>query len=189
MNFDEIEEKYKELISLAKEMMIKNTDLIHDDKHMLDVVEYTKKLIFLLRNKFDINEDVCIISAYWHDVGRIKVDSGHEALSAKMLREKMIELNYESSFIDKCVLAIEKHKWDMMPESIEGFIIKDADKLAWIGSRRWKNCISEKYKLDEIVSLLPKLRSEILYFDESKNIYDQEIIRLVKILHCCLFDN
>lgn len=189
MSYDEIEEKYKELISFAKEIMIKNNDLVHDDKHMSDVVEYTKKIVSLLKNKFDINEDVCIISAYWHDVGRSEVDCGHEELSAKMLREKMIELNYKVSFIDKCVLAIEKHKWNMMPESIEGLIIKDADKLAWLGKRRWENCISERYELDDIISLLPKLRNEILYFDESRNIYDEEIVKLVQILYKNLFDN
>ena len=38
-------------------------------------------------------------------------------------------------------------------------------------------------RLDTIVELLPKLRNEILYFDESKRIYDEDIIKLIKLLY------
>ena len=71
----------------------------------------------------------------------------------------------------------------MKPETIEGLIVKDADKLAWIGIGRWKSCIQNNQRLDTIVELLPKLRNEILYFDESKRIYDEDIIKLIKLLY------
>ena len=37
-------------------------------------------------------------------------------------------------------MAIENHKWDMIPKTNEGLVVKDADKLAWIGKGRWETC-------------------------------------------------
>ena len=180
-DFDEIEKKYKNIIDIAKEYMQSISDYEHNINHMNDVVHYTKLLIERLNIEIDV--DVCIISAYWHDVGRIKVNEGHEKLSAEMLKEVMKDYKYDDILIDKCYKAIENHKWNMTPETIEGLIIKDADKLAWIGIGRWKSCIKNNQRLDTIVFLLPKLRNEILYFDESKEIYDEDIIKLLKLLY------
>ena len=180
-SFDEVENKYKKIIEIAKKHMQSIHDYEHNINHINDVVYYTKKLIERLNIEIDV--DVCIISAYWHDVGRIKVNNGHEKISAQMLKETMEQYNYESSLIDKCYKAIENHKWSMTPETIEGLIVKDADKLAWVGIGRWESCISNNQKLDAIVELLPKLRNEILYFDESKKIYDSDIIELIKYLY------
>ena len=179
--FDEIENKYKHLIEIAKKYMKSIDDYEHDINHVNDVVYYTKLLIERL--DIEINVDACIISAYWHDVGRIKANGGHEKISAQMLKETMEQYNYDSSLIDKCYKAIENHKWNMMPETAEGLVLKDADKLAWIGIGRWESCINNNQKLDTIVELLPRLRNEVLYFDESKRIYDRDIIKLVTLLY------
>ena len=100
-----------------------------------------------------------------------------------MLKEVMEDYKYDDILIDKCYKAIENHKWNMKPETTEGLIVKDADKLAWIGIGRWESCIQNNQRLDTIVELLPKLRNEILYFDESKRIYDEDIIKLIKLLY------
>ena len=69
------------------------------------------------------------------------------------------------------------------PQTIEGLLLKDADKLAWLGLGRWKECLNNGQRLDSIIELLPKLRNEILYFDKSKQIYDRDIINLNKLLY------
>ena len=181
MNYTEIEDKYKDLINKAKEIMSDINDYEHNINHTLDVVEYTKELIDKLN--IDIGVDICIISAYWHDVGRIKKDQGHEELSASMLKEEMLKYNYDNNLINDCYKAIINHKWNMQPETNEGLIIKDADKLAFLGKNRWMECLNHNYKLDSIIKLLPKLKNEILYFDESREIYDKLIIELVNILY------
>ena len=61
-------------------------DYEYNINHMNDVVSYTKELLNNIN--LEINIDVCIISAYWHDVGRIKINEGHEKLSAEMLKEE-----------------------------------------------------------------------------------------------------
>ncbi len=75
----------------------------------------------------------------------------------------------------------------MYPKTKEGLLVKDADKLAWLGKGRWTSCIKNKQKLDSLVELLPKLRQEILYFDESRKIYDRDIANLVRLLYSEIF--
>ena len=178
---NDIELKYEKLINKAKEYMNQITDYEHDINHMKDVVNYTYEL--LGKEKISVNNDVCIIAAYWHDVGRIKCTEGHEKVSAEMLKEEMEKEKYDHSFIEECYLAIESHKWNMFPKTNEGLVVKDADKLAWIGKERWKTCLKNNQQLDSIINLLPKLRNEILKFEESKNIYDRDIVKLVDLLY------
>ena len=182
-----IESKYSKLIDKAKQYMNTITDYEHDINHMYDVVNYTYEL--LEKVKINLNEDVCIISAYWHDVGRIVCNEGHEKISAEMLKKEMKEEGYDITFIKDCYDAIENHKWNMNPKTNEGFILKDADKLAWIGCGRWNSCLKNSQELDCIIELLPKLKSEILYFDESKKIYDRDIIKLIELLYKNLKNN
>lgn len=185
-NFDAIENKYYELIKIAKEYMASITeDKEHDINHMNDVVNYTKKILSNIKENVDY--EVCIIAAYWHDVGRTKISKGHEELSAKMLKEQMEKMEYNQELIDKCYKAIEFHKWDMTPTTTEGLVVKDADKVAWIGQGRWKSCLENHQRLDSIIELLPKLKDEIFYFDYSKKLYDEEIIKLVKLLYGYIF--
>lgn len=185
MNYEIIENKHKDIIEIAIKYMSTITDPEHDINHMNDVVRYTKELLNILDD--DINKEVCIISAYWHDVGRIKTVLGHEELSAKMLKQEMEKQNYDNELISRCYKTIEKHKWDMSPDTKEGLVIKDADKIAWLGKGRWISCINQQKDLQDIIDLLPRLKSEILYYEESKKIYDREIVKLVKILHDTIF--
>lgn len=177
----EIELKHKTLINKAMEYMNQIIDYEHNINHMWDVVGYTYELLDLV--KVDIDKEVCVIAAYWHDVGRIKCDEGHEKISADMLKNEMEKLNYDQSFIKACYIAVEKHKWNMQPKSYEGLLLKDADKLAWLGEGRWKSCLENNKQLDSIINLLPKLKTDILYFEESKKIYDRDIIKLLTLIY------
>lgn len=89
MDFRKIENKHKELLETARKYMETIDDYEHNLKHMEDVVAYTKEL--LEKVNLNVNLDVCIISAYWHDVGRSQVGDGHEKLSTEMLKNKMQE--------------------------------------------------------------------------------------------------
>lgn len=177
----ETENKYNELIEISKKYMKTITDNEHNMNHVNDVVSYTKELLNMV--DIDVNKDVCIISAYWHDVGRTKTDIGHEKISAEMLKNHMMEMNYDSELIDSCYAAIENHKWNMTPKTNEGLILKDADKLAYLGQGRWKSCLDNNQNIDAIMELLPKLRNEILYFEESRKIYDREITKITKLIY------
>ena len=44
-----------------------------------------------------------------------------------MLKEEMEKDKYDYSFIEKCYSTIEKHKWNMLPKTNEGLVVKDKE--------------------------------------------------------------
>lgn len=94
----------------------------------------------------------------------------------------MTKLGYSSEFIDECYSAVTNHKRKYIPPTIEGVIVRDADKLAYIGKNRWKRCIEENPEaLDEIIEVyLPILRNKILRLNYSKELFDRDMNAYVK---------
>lgn len=113
---------------------------------------------------------------------------GHAGISANMLKEEMEKLDYDENLINKCYLAIYKHGWKEEPGTIEGIIIRDADKIDFVGIGRWKECIETNCRFNKIPRMIPTLRKEILKLDCSKEIFDREIGNLVAYLHDKIFD-
>lgn len=171
---NDIEDKYKFLIDKAIGYMEQCDDPVHGIGHILGVVENVK---LLLKKCPDANKEVCILSAYWHDVGRIKGKEGHEVRSAEMLKKELISLNLDDAFIDGCYKAIYKHQGDCC-ETIEGIIIRDADKLDDLGLKRWQECIEKNARLPRIIV---GLRDKLL-LDYSKLIYDDMVILWLNFL-------
>ena len=99
MNFDIIEKKYEKLIDFAKRKMMESHDFEHDLGHIEDVVFYIKKLLTVLKINADV--EVCILSTYWHDIGRLQSQKNHEKISAQMLQKELQKQKFENSFIDK----------------------------------------------------------------------------------------
>ena len=181
-DFEQIKQKHSKIIRKAIDYMDSMQDPEHDINHTNDVVELACKIIERLPDE-DIDYDCVIICAYWHDVARVYDSEGHELKSAQMLKEELLATGYPQDFAEKCFVAIVNHKWDMMPQNIEGKIVKDADKVAFLGLGRWKSCLENNFRLDDILEFLPRLRDEILIFDVSRKLYDEQIASLVKFLH------
>ena len=182
----EIERKHEKLINIAIEKMKLSKDPKHNLVHVLDVVEYSKEI---LETEYEANKEVCMIAAYWHDVGRLQQDKGHELISANELKLEMKKQNYETEFIENCYKAIYKHSWKEGPETIEGIVVRDADKIDFVGINRWKECIKNDCRFEKILELLPTLRKDILKLEVSKEIFDREIGKLVAFLHNQIFNN
>ena len=166
------------------EIMKQVSDPKHSLSHMESVVQYTKEI---LENVEEADKEICLISAYWHDVGRSVQEKGHAKLSADMLQEEMQNLGYDEEIIQKCYLAIYKHSWKEEPATLEGKIIRDADKIDFVGIGRWKQCIETNCKFNKILQLLPTMRKELLELESSKEIFDREIGNLVVYLHDKIF--
>lgn len=180
-NFLEIEKKHKKLIDKALELLkLIEQDRVHNIMHITDVVNFTKEICINL--PLEINFEVCLISAYWHDVGRIHIQKGHEEESCIILQKYMEELNYEKDFISQCINAIKYHGWDMHPKTTEGRIVQDADFLALLGENRWKECLKYNSSLDKIVSLLPECKNK-LNFEYSKSLFDNQFFKIFNILY------
>ena len=184
--YKEIEGKHERIINIAIEKMKQSKDPKHNLVHTLDVVKYTKEI---LEKEDKANKEVCIVAAYWHDVGRLQQNKGHELISANELKIEMEKQNYPAEFIEKCYKAIYKHSWKKIPDTLEGIIIRDADKIDFVGINRWKECIKNGCRFEKILELLPTLRKDILKLEVSKEIYDREIGKLVVFLHDNIFNN
>ncbi len=183
-DFKEIEYKHKLLIEKAINTMKLVEDPKHSLSHVLQVVQYTKEIL----ENVEADNEVCIISAYWHDVGRLEQEKGHALISAELLKKEMTKLGYDSEIIDKCYKAIYKHGWKEKPETLEGIIIRDADKIDFVGISRWEECIKTNCKFRKILDLLPTMREKLLNLEISKKIFDREIGNLVVFLHNKLFN-
>ena len=177
--YEEIYNKNKKLIDIAIEKLkLCDNDPLHFIGHTIDVIDYAKELL----EKIPANKEICIIAAYWHDVGRSIIDKGHEKQSGRILKEEMIKLDYNKEMIEQCYSAVVNHKRECIPPTIEGKIVRDADKIAYIGKNRWKRCIAEDPEaLDEIIKVyLPILRKEILKLEYSKELFDRDMDSYVK---------
>lgn len=178
-SYEEIYIKNKKLIDAAIEQTKKcDNDPLHFIGHTIDVVNYVKELL----EKIPANKEICIISAYWHDVGRSIIDKGHEEESGRMIKEEMSKLGYDNKMIEECYSAVINHKRDSIPPTIEGKIVRDADKIAYIGKNRWKRCMEENPEaLDEIITVyLPILRDKILRLEYSKELFDRDMNSYIK---------
>lgn len=105
-----------------------------------------------------------------------------------MLKTEMQNLGYDDEFVEKCYNAVCKHGWNEQPETLEGIIIRDADKIDFVGIGRWSQCIENDCKFAKILDLLPTMRKELLKLDCSKEIFDREIAKLVVFLHNKIFN-
>ena len=180
MNFDAVFVVHQEVINLG----IKNTLLVrnclHDIVHVKDTVGNCREIL----KEVDADSNVCLVSAYWHDVGCAHGEYGHEKRSAEMLKKELDARDYDSEFIEKSYGAIRYHGWEMKPETVEGLILKDADKLSFLSAGKWKECLKEDPAvLQLLVELIPYLRDETLHFNISRKIYDQKIAKLVQFLY------
>lgn len=99
-----------------------------------------------------------------------------------MLKKEMSKLGYENKMIEECYSAVINHKRDLIPPTIEGKIVRDADKIAYIGKNRWKRCMEENPEaLDEIITVyLPILRDKILRLEYSKELFDRDMNSYIK---------
>jgi hypothetical protein len=72
--------------------------------------------------------------------------------------------------------AIVHHKWNDQPKTLEGHIVRDADKLDFLDKERWRKRIEGK-KYDElqyVTGIFLDLRNK-LQLDVSKNIFDKRL--------------
>lgn len=184
-------DKKQTLIEESRTLLEQIEDPEHSLAHTTDVFIYSSAICEnLVRHKqYNFDSTVIEICSYWHDVGRIKDDIGHEQISADMLRVRMKKLKFNKEYIDKCCIAVEQHNWREQPKTTEGRILLDADKIGFVGRHRWRECLRLNTIPQTILMLLPRVRSQFLWFDESKEIYDTEIVNLVQVLADYLDEN
>ncbi|MFT4303672.1 MAG: HD domain-containing protein [Candidatus Woesearchaeota archaeon] len=168
-------EEFVKAIEQAKTYIHKIEDVSHNIVHVKSVVDYA---IIIAESYPEVDLNLIEVAAWWHDVGRVSGNQGHEQRSAEIARDFLKQLGVELEICNQVYDAIVFHKWSMKPVTLEGEIIRDADKLDFISISRWKACLDANIlgPLKELSLLLPRLRNELLHLDISKKVYDSKII-------------
>ncbi|CAN5669002.1 HD domain-containing protein [soil metagenome] len=122
------------------------------------------------------NLDVLALCGLWHDVGRLIDPPDHERISAEMARDSVKRLGADGELCSTVYRAIVNHKYSMVPETLEGHIVRDADKLDWLSCERWEACISvgQEEHLCTSASRLPQLY-DYLKLAPSQRLYEARI--------------
>lgn len=65
----------------------------------------------------------------------------------------------------------------MDPETLEGQILRDADKIDWVTVSRWQTWIDagDFKRLRRMSSSLAWIRNEVLHLEPSRQIFDREL--------------
>ena len=158
----------------AKALTDRITDAAHGNIHVESVVQTAQRI-----SDFYQETDPMIVrtAATWHDVGRL-YDPDHERLSAELAQESLRRLQVPTPEIRKVYDAVVNHHYSTNPQTLEGEIVRDADKLDFISSTRWRLRLRDKkyQTLAHIGSLLPHLRDDFLHLEISRRIFDQLVV-------------
>jgi HD superfamily phosphodiesterase len=160
---------FQESVKVARQLLANTNDKAHDIEHARRVAE---NAMLIGQNLHYPNLDLLELCGWWHDVGRTINDDGHEKISAELLANELGKQNIDSTIIKSAHDAIVFHKWNMKPKTLEGDIIRDADKLDFISIERWQSCLNSKQPehLRDMKVLLNQL-PQLLKLDGSKKIY------------------
>ncbi|MBU0461726.1 MAG: HD domain-containing protein [Nanoarchaeota archaeon] len=120
MKPDEIAER------LAKE------ELLDVDNGLFIVHSAAVKYISLMmaENKEDVDSQVLVVASWLHNIGRAKEGGDHAVISCEAAKE--LFKNTTSDFYYKVCDCVLNHRCGNKPETTEGKILRDADKIAFL---------------------------------------------------------
>jgi len=107
--------------------------------HTYDHTQRVYRLAIEIGEKMNANLEVLAAAALLHDVGRgreTETGISHAILSARMGQEVLKRAGYTPEEIEQITDAIRTHRFSegLTPNSLEGKILSDADKLDAIGA-------------------------------------------------------
>lgn len=120
----------KKIVKFAEQKM-KDRDYNHDMGHVLRTV----KLIRYIAKREKADMDVCIVSAYLHDIGQSIRFKDHHITGTKMAKQFLKKLKLDKEFIDNVAYCIYHHSTKTINEAKtkEAKALYDADMLQTIG--------------------------------------------------------
>ena len=168
----------KQILSLTRNYAFNNSG--KDDIHGFSHTERVHKLCLRIGEDLGVNQFILRISAFLHDIGRIKernssLKENHADISAEMASEFLNTSNFKlpEDFKINVIHCIRAHSFsnNIVPKTLEAKILSDADKLDALGAiglyRTIGFTIKKKGGIDQVIEHLEKSR-EIA--DERKKI-------------------
>lgn len=129
---------YLDSIAEAKSLYKGFYDVIHDWEHSERVAVNARLIADNIGYKDKAFLELC---ALWHDAARTQgFTDGHEEEGAIMARKDLLARGADEKLADRVYEAIRFHKSTSNPTTVEGKILRDADKLDIFTVRRWKKC-------------------------------------------------
>ena len=117
------------MIEEIKQIIEKECDDFDYRYHVLPVVEYAEKLAEIC----DVNKEVVELSAWLHDIGRIKFGArNHELTGAEEAERILRQFGYPDEIIEQvkhCILA-HRGRGSIRPQTMEAKVVATADALA-----------------------------------------------------------
>lgn len=172
-----MQQTYVDSIAKAKSYYKGYKDVIHDLSHTERVVHNAHEIAKALGySDLDFLE-LCI---YWHDVARTLGKEPHEEAGAVMVRDDLLGRGVSQDLADSAYEAIRFHKSSANPVTIEGKIIRDADKLEIFSVVRWQKaqqagwpdyCVDDLKKTVENINRYPSAFT----FDYTKKLYEKKL--------------
>jgi uncharacterized protein len=125
----------RKIMDFVEEQLSNSSNGAHSFDHTLRV----HALSIQIGEDLPISVRVVRAAALLHDVGRLKESEtgvSHSILSGEMSRPLLQELGYDETEIECIVDAIRTHRFSegIEPNSLEGKILSDADKLDAMGA-------------------------------------------------------
>ena len=168
---------YADSIVKAKSYYDGFEDILHDLAHSERVAELAKQIAKAVSYK---DTDILELCAFWHDVARARGVEPHEEAGATLARDDLLVRGATNEEANKIYEAIRFHKSTAQPQTIEGKIIRDADKLDIFTVSRWQACADDGWKkeysndLKKTVEVMGKYPDAFTY-DFSKDLYEKRL--------------
>lgn len=129
---------YADSVSHLKSLYVGFDDVIHDSSHSERVAANALLLADELGYK---DKEFLELCALWHDAARTQgITEGHEEAGALMAEQDLLQRGLDKDTGRRVYEAIRNHKSSSSPTTIEGKIIRDADKLDIFAVIRWEQC-------------------------------------------------
>lgn len=178
--------KFKNIISWSKSTMnLLKSNYDHNYNHIKDVVVFSKKIIKKLKQKqpsLEVDTEVLELCVYMHDIGRVIQSHNHEEIGGNMTYGILMFNGFSEEVSLRCKQIISEHAWLTKPTTLEAMILKDSDKLGYIGLNRWKECDKHSFSSNGLISRLDILRDNLI-LQESKEVFDGELPKFKKFLN------
>jgi len=147
----------------------------HNLNHTIEVVETSSK-ISSYSKLTDEEDEILLISAWFHDTGLIKVYHGHEDFSAHFAEQILNQFSYPVKSIDMVKKIIMATKMPHKPNNLLEEILSDAD-IGHMGKNNfdersvslrteWEFVYNKKYEEDEWLKINIRFLEENSFYTE-----------------------
>jgi len=125
---NKLKEIYKKLLNEVNIIQSKNIS------HGLEHTQRVFKMCKILGEQLDVDMDVLLSAAILHDVSREQ--SNHAFIGSMKAKEILKKYDFDEDQIERIAQVINTHSFSSgnSPNSLEGKILSDADKLDALGS-------------------------------------------------------